>query len=420
MKKKIWIINHYAGETYFSKGGRHFWFAKYLKQLGYEPIIICSNSMHGNSKVYFQNVKSWNQCIENKYDIPYIFIKARPYTGNGKQRFFNMLDFFERLNKYASDFVKHLGKPDIILASSIHPLAVVSGIRIAKKLGIQCICEYRDLWPDELLSMGVIHDKSIMTIILRQIEYWTYKKADAIIFTMEGGTQYIRDQKWDRDNGGKINISKCFYINNGIDLEEYEANLISEKFDDADLDNKALFKIVYTGTIRKANGIERILDIAEQLRNYRDIRFFLFGQCDDEGWLKEEIRLRKLDSVIYKGRVHKKLIPSILQRSDLNLLNYQNGKLFRYGCSNNKLFDYMASGSMILCTIKMNFSILYKYKCGMEILDETISECVKSILQIYGMSDKERQTYQMNALQAVKDYNMEKLAGDLANIIENI
>ena len=40
MKKTVWIINHYANHMYFSKGGRHYSFAKYLKENGYEPIEI--------------------------------------------------------------------------------------------------------------------------------------------------------------------------------------------------------------------------------------------------------------------------------------------------------------------------------------------------------------------------------------------
>lgn len=37
MKQKIWILNHYAGGMFFNKGGRHYAFAKCLKQDGYEP-----------------------------------------------------------------------------------------------------------------------------------------------------------------------------------------------------------------------------------------------------------------------------------------------------------------------------------------------------------------------------------------------
>ncbi len=49
-------------------------------------------------------------------------------------------------------------------------------------------------------------------------EKWIYKKADALIFTVEGGPKYLRDKEWDKESGGSIDLKRVFYINNGIDL----------------------------------------------------------------------------------------------------------------------------------------------------------------------------------------------------------
>ena len=51
MKKNIWIFNHYATNMYFDNGGRHYWFAKYLKQADYNPVIFCANTLHGFDKI---------------------------------------------------------------------------------------------------------------------------------------------------------------------------------------------------------------------------------------------------------------------------------------------------------------------------------------------------------------------------------
>ena len=50
-------------------------------------------------------------------------------------------------------------KPDIIIASSVHPLTMVAGIKIARKLKIPCICEIRDLWPEAIFSFGKLKEK---------------------------------------------------------------------------------------------------------------------------------------------------------------------------------------------------------------------------------------------------------------------
>jgi len=54
-KKRIWLINHYATNMYFNKGGRHYWFAKNLLENGYVPTVFCANTRHGVS------IKEWTQ-----------------------------------------------------------------------------------------------------------------------------------------------------------------------------------------------------------------------------------------------------------------------------------------------------------------------------------------------------------------------
>ena len=43
MGKTFWIMNHYASHMLFDKGGRHYWFAKYLDRAGYQPVVFCAN-----------------------------------------------------------------------------------------------------------------------------------------------------------------------------------------------------------------------------------------------------------------------------------------------------------------------------------------------------------------------------------------
>ncbi|MFR3920594.1 MAG: hypothetical protein ACLTYN_00050 [Dysosmobacter welbionis] len=54
MNKRVWIWNHYAGSMYEEQGGRHYAFAKYLRQAGYEPVVFCCNARHGKAETYFQ------------------------------------------------------------------------------------------------------------------------------------------------------------------------------------------------------------------------------------------------------------------------------------------------------------------------------------------------------------------------------
>ena len=42
---KIWLMNHYASNMYRDKAGRHYWFAKQLRELGYDVTVFCSTTL---------------------------------------------------------------------------------------------------------------------------------------------------------------------------------------------------------------------------------------------------------------------------------------------------------------------------------------------------------------------------------------
>lgn len=419
MQKKIWLINHYAGSMYLDKGGRHYWMAKYLDQMGYEPLIICCNALHEKPEAVVPTDKRWCDEYAEEIHTPFVFVSGKIYQGNGFGRVQNILDFYLNLMKCYPEIVKKYGKPDIILASSIHPLVPIAGIKMAQKLGVKCICEYRDLWPDELICMGAMGENSLPAKMLRGIEYWTYKRADALVFTMEGGPQYIRDRGWDTESGGKIDLTKAYYINNGVDLEAFDRNVKTYTLDDPDLTDESHFKFIYTGTIRKANGIDKILDIAKQLKDMPQIRFLLFGSGSEAELVEHRIREEGISNVIYKGNVNKQFIPFVLSQGNVNILNYMNGDLFRYGCSNNKLFEYMASGKPILCTVKMKYSIVEKYGCGIDLDENAQDQAVNTIKRIYQHSDLAK-AYGENARKAVREFDFRSLSEKLDGIIKDL
>ena len=97
--KKIWIMNHYAGGMFFNKGGRHYYFAKYLKMRDYEPFVFCCNTKANVPEQFVSTDKVWIELKDEEYGIPWIFIKSSFYKGNGISRVKNMIMFARNLIK---------------------------------------------------------------------------------------------------------------------------------------------------------------------------------------------------------------------------------------------------------------------------------------------------------------------------------
>lgn len=418
MKKKIWIINHYATNMYFNEGGRHYWFAENLIKQGYEPTIFCANVRHNTNDVI--DIEDGIYSTKAKENIPFLFIKTPEYKGNGSSRIFNMISFYRNLFPVTQQYVKEYGKPDVILASSVHPLTMVAGIKIAKKLGIPCICEVRDLWPEAIFRFSKLKEKSILGKVLTAGEHWIYKKADALIFTKEGDTDYIKEKKWDTGQGGDINLNKTYYINNGVDIEAFNKSIEEKVIEDTDLNTKR-FNVIYVGAIRPVNNIGNILDAAVFLKNEKDIQFLIYGDGNQKGMLEKRIANEKLSNVKMKGFVNKQYIPYILSRSSVNILNYSQTQYnWSRGNSSNKLFEYMASGKPIISTVKMGYSIIDKYKCGIELENASGEDLANAILEIKRMSKEKYKELGQNAKLGAADFDFKVLTKKLIEVIEKV
>ncbi len=420
INKKIWIWNHYGTRMFFSKGGRHYCFAKYLSKLGYKVTIFCASTLHNSD----ENLISDKCLYLEKKDsyVRFVFVKSSNYKGNGLDRILNMGSFYKNIFKVASIYIQNEGKPNVILASSMHPLTLVAGIKFGRKNKIPCICEVRDLWPASIVAYSKrFTDRSIIIKILYRGERWIYKKADALIFTMEGGFDYLKDKGWLK----YIDSNKVFNINNGVDIEAFKENISNFVFDDADLDNNNKFKVVYAGSIRRVNNVGFLVECAKEFQDRKNERilFIIYGDGNELEFLRQRTEELKLKNILFKGRVSKQYIPSILSRSDLNLVNADQNirNVIKYGNSSNKLFEYLASGKPVLCSFsEEKYSIIEKNKAGIarditdpkkycDIIEDICNYPLDKYLEICSY-----------AKQAAEQYSFKKLTEDLIHVLDYV
>lgn len=419
MKKNVWIINHYATGMYERKSGRHYYFAKYLKEAGYNPVVFCASFVHKGINNYIENGKRY---IIKKVDgITFVLIRTPAYTGNGKKRLINIFEFTKGILKNYKRIAEEIERPDVILGSSVHPLSCVVGIIIGNKYKIKKISEIRDLWPDTLVMLGAVKGKSLLAQILYRGERWIYQHSDDIIFTMEGGWQYIVDRKWNK----YIHKEKVHYINNGVDIEQFDKWKNEETIDDADLQDDS-FKLIYTGTIGPANGLNRLVEAAEQLqKGYGEkIKFLIYGRGEEEKRLVLYCKENNIHNIVFKGYIEKKKIPYVLCQGDVLLVNYakdlltSNHNVLRYGGSHNKLFEYLASGKPILYTQPTAYGLVKRYQCGLVLEGESKQELVQGIEKMYNLPENCIKEMGENARKGAYDFEFKNLTQKLISVIE--
>lgn len=414
MRKHVWILNHYAGSMFLDQGGRHYNFAKYLKRAGYAPVVFCCNAKHGKPERFFETDALWDVHQAEEIDVPFVFVQGRTYVGNGKQRVLNMIDFYRNVRKAAVAYAEKYGRPDVILASSVHPLTLVAGLKLAKRFDVPCICEVRDLWPESIVAYSSrLTKRNPLVRLLYAGEHWIYRRADRLIFTMEGGYDYIVEQGWEKD----IPRDKVFYINNGVDLESFSYNRDHFQIEDPDLEDRDSFKVVYTGSVRRANNLGRLLDTAKQ-PDATDVRFLIWGDGDELSMLEQRVRDERIGNVVFKGKVEKKYIPYIVSRADANLIHgEEHGKeLFRFGISPNKMFDCFAAEKPIIIDISARYNPVEQFQAGLCI--EGTHALMEAVGQIRKKSAAELEAMCLNAKRAAQRFDFRNLTKELMEILE--
>lgn len=411
----IWLINHYAVPPSLYPLARTANFAKYLMRAGHKVTIFAASMVHNSNVNLITDKSPYREEIVD--GMHYVYIRTCPYSGNGFKRILNMFQFALRLKRVC----RHFQRPDAILASSATPLACMAGLKLAKRYQCRGVAEISDLWPESFVAYGLMCKRSPLLIPMYQFEKRIYQKADAIIFTMEGGGRYIKDKGWDKLSGGGIDLSKVHYINNGVDLEVFDYNQRHFEVTDSDLDDKSVFKVVYSGSIRAVNALGTIVEAAEilQKKGEAHIRFILYGDgCDREALIKR-CEQKCLHNIVFKGFIDKKYIPNILTKSDLNIIHVNATPITQYGLSLNKLFEYLAAGNPILSDIKTNYDLLERYGAGIVIASQKPEEVAEAIETIAKASPEHRRRMSENARIAAADYDFKLLTDKLIAILMN-
>lgn len=406
---KIWIINHYAIPP--SLGGlvRHYYFSKFLQEKGHEVKIFTSSKIHNTDVNMITDKTAY---IEKDMDgVEYTFVRSSDYKGNGIDRIINMLQFPVRIWSVCKKFEK----PDVIYTSSPDLFTAISAVLLAKWLKVRKVVEVRDLWPESIVEYSGFSRKNPIIQILYQMERWLYKNADELIFTMAGGKKYIKDKGWTRG----INPKKIHHVNNGVDLEEFEYNREHFQIQDEDLENEDVFKVVYAGSIRNANNVETLVKAVEELNEPDKCCLLLYGDGTDKESLEQYCREKNLKNIKFKGKIEKKYIPYILSKSDLNIINYKQTDLWRYGGSQNKLFEYLASGKPICSNVQMGYSLIEEYHCGIEKDIQDTKEYADLLRRFIEMSEEEYKSYFEKSYHVAQMHDFKALTNKLEKILKN-
>lgn len=410
MPRRIWFVNKEAApSSEFATHMRTLRQAKFFQDKGFEVKVFCSAVVHNSNIVHkFEGISK----EEIHDDVPLVFVKCPEYGESFVKRVLSFIVFSINMLRIKAD-----RNPDIIVHESKTPFDILC-MRLAKKYKARYIVDIEDLWPFEFEQVGILSHKNPILKLCYRAQRYIYSKGEHVVISMEGGRDYVIERKWDKGQGGPIDINRVHYVNNGISLVEFKYNAENFTVDDSDLTDKESFKVIYLGSIRRANNLDQLLDAAKLLASEKRIRFFIYGDGPERAALEDRCIKENINNVVFKSRwTELKYVPYVLSHADLHILNY--GKNWApYGGSMNKMMMAFASGKPMVCNADMPYSEINRHNLGVDRVFNNSEEYAKAIKSICDMPKDEYESMCNRVKEVSKRYDFNYLCEKFAEYCE--
>lgn len=405
MQLNIWIFNHYATTPYYVGGTRHFDLSQELTKKGHKVTIFASSYNHFLKKETVKYDKGKYYKEEHIDGVKFVWIKTIKYKNNFN-RIMNIFDYTIKSYRAASKLVNK-GQPQLIIGSSVHPLAAFVGYKVSKKADAVFYFEERDLWPQTFVDFEKISARNPLAVLLYRFEKFLYNKSERIIVLFDRAVNYVESKG--------IDNNKVVYLPNGVNIDNHKNLESDDKL--KVLMSKYKKTVIYTGSHGIANHLKPIIETANFIQHKtknKDIHFVLVG----DGPLKTDLikiaESKKLENITFLNPISKEKIPFLLSLADLSIISIKDSPLYKWGFSMNKLYDYMASGLPIMMYANKRVIGDLENLHGISI-SETSEQLAKNIIDLIYDEEYKKEARESLTQYVEMRYSWSRLATNLEN-----
>ncbi len=312
-------------------------------------------------------------------------------------------------------------KADNVFIFEVSPMTqALVGVWYALKRKVSCYIYVQDLWPENVEIVTGIHNKHIIGAIDKMVDY-IYKHCTKIFATSPSFVKRIeeRDSAWedcdrehvkvsDEADSSKENVGKSKVLYWPQYAEEFYQPV--EKKDLSDLPQSDKFRVVFTGNIGYAQGLDILPKTAALLKKDNvDCEFIIIGDGRYREEFESEIARNDVRQMFQlPGRKKPEEIPDYLAWCDVAFISFADNDLFKMTIP-AKLQSYMACGMPILGVAGGETKrVVNEADCGICIESKDaseIAECIKAI-----MAKEKIEQWGRNALAyGTQNFNKENL-----------
>lgn len=399
---KILYLHQYFNTPSMSGGTRSYEMAIRMIKKGHEVHMITSE------RIPARKIGIWREEIIDGINIYWLSV---PYD--------NKMNFYKRLIAFFLYAFKAgrkaiLIKGDIIFATSTPLTIAIPAIKTKKKLKIPMVFEVRDLWPELPIAIGAIKSP-LLKYIAKQLELWAYKHSNEIIALSPDMSEGVANTGYPIENIHTIPNSSdisLFQAQNEIGLQ------FRKKYEWLNDEDKL---IIYTGTLGEINGVDYLVDIANEfIEINKKVKFLIVGDGIQEKVVRDKaIRYNCLGNNLFMiNQLPKSEMPGLFNMSTISTSLFIPLKEMEAN-SANKFFDTLAAGKPIVINYGgWQKGLIEKHNIGLAISRKP-KVAAKSLNDLL-LDEDLINTMGKNALELAKSkFSRDELAGQLINVIES-
>jgi len=345
--------------------------------------------------------------IENSVRI--IRVKTPPHHNvnfiiRGISELISPFLFWMKIKKHISQKIDA-----VIVYISPLPLALV-GCKVKKKHGSRFLLNIQDIFPQNAIDLGIL--KNVFLIrLFEYIEKKAYQCADKITSHTESSRKFLVEKK-------HIPVDKISIVHNWVDTSPYinarKADLFRKKYR---LEDKFIF--LFAGIIGRAQGLDLIVKVANELGEMSGICFLFVGDGSEKQRLNKTVDLHGLKNIIFEDFVSIEEYPNLVKSADVGLvcLSSKNKTPVVPG----KILGYMAASIPVVAFLNKEsdgHALIKDAGCGYSIVsDASVDEVKKLIVKVYNERDQLKRYGENGRRYVLEHFTKSSCIDDLIKLI---
>lgn len=402
---KILFLSHYFPPEVNAPASRTFEHCREWARAGHEVTVVTCAPNHPRGRVYegYRN-ELWRE--EQREGVRVVRLWTWLAANEGfALRTLNYLSFM-----FACIVATpKLPKADVVVTTSPQFFNGLAGYFVGKLLRIPWVLEIRDLWPESILAVGAIRNRTIIRL-LEGLESFAYRKAQHIVAVTDAFKRYMV--------GKGVAPAKVEVIKNGVNLSFYDRTDGSQVRSELGLDDK--FVAAYFGTHGMAHKLEVVLECAGQLQDRTDIAFLLVGDGAERDRLEALKRERNLQNVLMLPQQPKERMPALWAATDVSLVVLQKSELFKTVIPSKIVESFAMQCPVLLGVAGESRELVEAAKAGVAFEPENSAALAAIVAELAQLPEKCREMGRSGRAYVCEHFDRSVLARRYLTVLEQV